>query len=190
MIPLANSNEIFKQSFREDMSVGGSSCNEPRKLTIPEGPKLKTTRKYGEKELGDDSSIASGTWEAGLRSPSKSQRDDHPKLTIAKTPHFQPIRKRELPKSTAEKEKEEMEYFNSHPFKARPVRMHDRPPTSLSKKPVEKRKLTTPEPFHFNTDKRAAHLSEEKPKSRTAPRPVRPTTSHADGPPKRGGGGL
>jgi hypothetical protein len=74
-------------------------------------------------------------------------------LTIPQSPNFQPIRQRPLPKSTAEKELEEMEYFNNHPFRARAVKMNSLPPESLRSKLLN-RPLTTPEPFHLRTDDR------------------------------------
>ena len=150
--------------------------------TVPRTPKLRTTQKYGTKSSSNSSTnnsssvmveshiVSSEKWEAGLRSPSKSQRSsDHPKLTIPKPPQFQPIRRRrEPPKSTAEKEEEEMEHFKAHPFKARRRNVkkinhqngNDRTSpsaTSLLKVAVEKRKLTTPVPFHFKTDMRVGH---------------------------------
>ena len=77
-------------------------------------------------------------------------------LTIPKSPKFTPILKRAVPKSTAEKEKEVMDYYEAHPFKASKVRMSL---TSSNGQTViataKKRKVTIPEPFQLKSDDRA-----------------------------------
>jgi len=57
----------------------------------------------------------------GLRDskPVTSRRELKP--TIPMSPKFTKITRRELPKSTAEREKAEMDYYKSHPFKAAPM---------------------------------------------------------------------
>ncbi len=144
-----------------------SATSEPRRLTIPMAPKFSTSSRLGEKATPITSPKRKGrepsdtvSWSSQLRdvsgiaspvSRAASSIKTGP-LTIPITPNFQPIRKRPLPKSTAEREKEQMEYFHDHPFKARMVKMNEPLTTkSRSKKPTPQRKLTRPEPFTFKT---------------------------------------
>jgi hypothetical protein len=164
-IPIAASNDVLMRSFREDLSVGGdSNASGNHKLTIPEGPKLATAQKYGEKgssnsvaesdhHQGDDDSVHA--WQSGLRSvtsPPHSTSGEPRKLTIPMTPNFQPSRQRELPKSTTQRENEEMDYFQTHSFKATPIEMDKR--STSRPKAVKARKLTTPKPFNLSTNRR------------------------------------
>lgn len=74
-------------------------------------------------------------------------------LTIPKSPNFTPIARRSVPKSTAEKEEEIMNYYNSHPFKASQVRwsMSSTNGQGMGIPKVEKRRVTMPEPFHLKS---------------------------------------
>lgn len=179
-VPLASSNEVLMRSFREDQSVG--SATGERKMTIPKTPKFIMTKKYGDKSDtvaaagdGDDDSV--GQWQNGLRSvTSPSNFSTSSGLTLPKSPNFQPTRRRELPKSTAEKEQEEMEYYKAHPFKAIPNEMNKRS-LSRSKNDVKPSQLTVPKPFSFSSSRKrssAEKKKEEKPtvkpfKARPAP---------------------
>jgi hypothetical protein len=178
IVPLAASKEVFIKSFREDQSADGSAAH-PRKLTIPKTPKLAMAQKYGKKSVtaadGDDDSV--GQWQSGLRSEtSPSNWSTNSGLTIPKTPNFQHVRKRELPKSTAEKEQEEMEYYKAHPFKARQIEMNKRS-TARSKKSFKPRQLTVPKPFSLSsrTQSSPEKKNEEQPKPRQFK--ARPTPS-------------
>jgi hypothetical protein len=76
------------------------------------------------------------------------------KPTIPKSPEFHAISKRAMPKSTAEMEEEMMEYYKAHPFKAAPI---GAVPETGPSKPIPKRRLTQPAPFHFLSEDRATH---------------------------------
>jgi hypothetical protein len=161
-VTLANSDEMLKNYLRRDEQTPVRTSGERPALTIPQGPKLATAARHGDKTPAapilevDDADVRQ--WQGGLRSVSSPAAAERPhKLTIPHTPKFQDIKKRELPKSTAEKEMEVIEYYKSHPFKANPVQMQD-----LSTPPVPRKKsdrrLTTPEPFHLSNDDRAEQM--------------------------------
>jgi hypothetical protein len=76
------------------------------------------------------------------------------KPTIPKSPEFHAISKRAMPKSTAEMEEEMMGYYKAHPFKAAPI---GGVPETGPSKPIPKRRLTQPAPFHFRSEDRATH---------------------------------
>jgi hypothetical protein len=123
---LAQRLNIFDKGLRDDFSVGShNSSFSRRSLTIPTGPKLATDIRGGEKYVPpksrSDVSLAQSTdlLQHALRSPYHST-NSHRGLTIPVSPKFAPVPPRQLPKSTAELEAEEMEYFNSHRFKAKP----------------------------------------------------------------------
>jgi hypothetical protein len=123
---LAQRLDIFDKGLRDDFSVGsqGSSFSR-RSLTIPTGPTLATDIRGGEKYIPpksrSDVSLAQSTdlLQHGLRSPYHST-NSHRGLTIPVSPKFVAVPPRQRPKSTAELEAAEMEYFNSHRFKAKP----------------------------------------------------------------------
>jgi hypothetical protein len=89
--------------------------------------------------------------------PTTVKRDLH-KPTIPKSPSFTPVAKREKVKSTEERDKEMMEYYNSRPFRATPI-MSRLPPSGKSNTAapkVTKKKLTVSKPFRLSTDSRGA----------------------------------
>eukprot|EP00536_Pseudo-nitzschia_multiseries_P010823 jgi/Psemu1/27141/gm1.27141_g len=163
---LASSTELFGKGLRSSVrSLPRSSATpEPRQLTIPKAPKLATSQRQKDKStpfsppnkkkkdiVTDDMSWSSTLRDVSGISPiSKAASSIKTgNLTIPITPHFQPVRKRPLPKSTADKEKEEMQYFNDHPFKAREIKMNV---SSTAKKPAPPRKSPTKsEPFHLHS---------------------------------------
>ena len=170
-LSLASSAGMFGQGLRSSTPTMTKETPGPRRLTIPLAPKFATSQRFGDKvssstpfaspskknKRADSSDNVS--WSSMLRDVSGIGSPSHKStssvktgpLTIPMTPQFQPIRKRPLPKSTAEKEMEEIEYYKEHPFKARMVNMHKTTaPRSRLKKPTPKRKLTTPEPFQFH----------------------------------------
>eukprot|EP00934_Nitzschia_sp_Nitz4_P008962 Nitzschia sp. Nitz4//scaffold225_size51843//5232//9440//NITZ4_006891-RA/size51843-processed-gene-0.57-mRNA-1//1//CDS//3329542663//8952//frame0 len=174
-VPLAQSDNVLKQCLRSEgkpptPDVRASQGATPRVLTIPRGPKLSTSKRHRTTPTpAADSIEARSSWETELRHPSSpvaSDRSTSSRLTIPQTPHFQEIRHRAKPKSTAEKEKEVMDYYKAHPFKARPVMMNDLGPPS-ARPPPPSRPLTTPSPFHFQMDQRLGPSSTSKAKNET-----------------------
>ena len=159
VVALAKSDDILKRGPRseENAQRHKESGISQRRLTIPKGPRLSTSKRHAEKADAKPRKEQNHLWEAELRSvssPLASDRSASSRLTIPQTPKFQEIRQRPRPKSTAEKEAEEMEYFKSHPFKANPVILNDAIPASKPTKPQAARQLTTPSPFQFRTDRR------------------------------------
>ena len=177
--PLAAAIDILRKGLRDDgpvlemrslmiggkqgrSSLGGASMmsSGERSLTIPQGPKLATSVRHGMKTpvaTPNPKENARVFWQSGLRdvsSPTSTVRSSAHKLTIPVTPKFQPIRRRSIAKSTAQKEQEVMEYYKAHPFKANPIRMNDLGSALKPKNPVVPRQLTLPEPFYFQTDSR------------------------------------
>jgi Targeting protein for Xklp2 (TPX2) domain len=203
------------------------SISEPRGLTVPKGPKLSTQAKYGDKpppSLWEEKQKQLETKVDGTRiqserprltkpvpfnfrvskmtTPARSKekdtlslaecelffmqkglREDLPAmdttreltLTIPKSPNFTPIVRRSVPQSTAEKEEEIMDYYNSHPFKASQVRlsMSSNKGQGVGIPKVEKRRVTMPEPFHLKSEVRAS-------KSNSAPVPTEEERAIAD----------
>eukprot|EP00980_Cylindrotheca_fusiformis_P001109 scaffold305_cov110-Cylindrotheca_fusiformis.AAC.27 len=180
-IPLARASDVLMRSFREDQSATTTSGTGERKLTIPKTPKFVTTKKYGDKGSsvgGDhDDSGSVDQWQSGLRSVSSpSNWSANSGLTIPKTPHFQPARKRELPKSTAELEQEQMDYQKAHPFKARPVEMNKRSTASATTTANKPRKPTVPKPFRLSASTTAsakAKSAEKKEEDEKKPIPFK-----------------
>lgn len=164
--PPARNNDLFKQGLR-------ASTPETRRIssgsgpTIPKGPRLTTSSRHGEKHVAVPirDTNEPPAWERGLRSvssPTPSERSNHShSITIPKTPKFNESHKRLPPKSTAEKEKEMIDYYKAHPFKARPVRMNDLSPAPRPTKVDPPRPLTRPAPFHFLTDDRFGKSRED-----------------------------
>ena len=170
---LASSTGKFGQGLRSSTPTVSRPTNtsELRRLTIPRAPKFATSQRLGDKSKAAPSTSPTKknardysdniSWSSMLRdvsaigspvSKAASSVKTGP-LTIPVTPQFQPIRKRPLPKSSAEREMEEIQHYKEHKYKARMVKMQQ--PLSLprSQKPIPKRKLTTPEPFHFNASR-------------------------------------
>ena len=176
---LASSVDIFGQGLRESSTpiTKESAQWSNRTLTIPKAPKLSTSKRHGsklppltspqrktKKDYADDNM----SWSSTLRdaiSPISKAASSVKIMTIPLTPQFQAIRKRPLPKSTAEKEKEEMQYYKDHPFKARMVKIHNiskSTPSEVKKVASPPRPITTPKPFQFSVCKRKHKHPEEK----------------------------
>jgi hypothetical protein len=176
---LASSVDIFGQGLRESSTRTKKESAQwsNRTLTIPKAPKLSTSKRHGgklphltspqrktKKDYADDNM----SWSSTLRdviSPISKAASSVKTMTIPITPQFQAIRKRPLPKSTAEKEKEEMQYYNDHPFKARMVKTHNiskSTPLEVKKLTSPPRPITTPKPFQFSVCKREHKYPEEK----------------------------
>ncbi|KAG7349106.1 hypothetical protein IV203_011703 [Nitzschia inconspicua] len=177
IVPLASSTDMLMKGLRAPPPrPPGAAATKKRGLTIPQAPNFATTQRHGEKtpttspqkvHFSDDSSWYS-TLRDGTVSPTSkiaSSVKTGP-LTVPQTPNFQPIRQRPLPKSTAEMELEEMEYYKNHPFRARPVKLDPLPPKSVLNKKLTAppRRLTIPEPFNLRTDLRSErhrHLNDD-----------------------------
>ena len=176
-VPLARSTDVLRQGLRGSrrslLGPQAPTRKAKQKPTIPHAPHFATTDRHGEKErtpgVTGSATLAQSTEVLckGLRHTEPSTRRDA-RLTIPQTPRFHSASKRELPQSEAEKEKELMDYYKAHPFKARPVMTSHAPRSahSVVRKPA-KRRLTMPAPFHFHTDARVA----------TAKPPVKPHIS-------------
>jgi hypothetical protein len=125
---LAQRLDTFGKCLRDDFSVGSQGSNFSRRsLTIPIGPKLATDIRGGEKyippKINSDVALAESNivLQNRLRSPYHRNRDQRRRgPTIPVSPKFANIPHRERPKSTAEIEVEQMEYFSKHQFKAKP----------------------------------------------------------------------
>ena len=169
---LASSGDIFSQGLRETSAKRTSGQWSNRPLTIPKAPKFSASKRYGDKstpvtspqrkkkDFIDDNMSWSSTLRdvSGISPISKAASSVKTgPLTIPITPQFQPIRKRRLPKSTSEKEEEEMQYYKDHPFKARLVKSSNSGPKSAPLKASTltslPRPVTTPVPFHFHSCK-------------------------------------
>lgn len=125
---LAQSVDGFGKGLRDDMSANASagSNRSQRSLTIPSAPKFATDSRCGEKfkppRSRADVSLAQSTdlLQNGLRKPYiSSQKKGSHGPTIPHSPKFQTRKNRERPKSQNEKEEDEMNFFKSHPFKAK-----------------------------------------------------------------------
>lgn len=124
---LAQSLNTFGKGLRDDMSASAGSIGSfHRNLTIPTSPKFATDSRCGEKYKSPrtraDVALAQSmdVLQNGLRTPYYApplKRTAGP--TKPHSPKFHKLPHRARPMSTAEKEVEEMEYFNSHPFKAK-----------------------------------------------------------------------
>jgi hypothetical protein len=149
----------------------------PRTTTIPKGPKFSTSHKPH--SAGGDGDTAPSPsrlviGRANVRAWEESLRDDPPASeprkkglsltqqnkapTVPILPKFHSLHRRERPKSTVEKELDEIK---AHPFKALPLPKTDasnpRRDSQNHKMPrTEPRRLTVPKPFHLSTDSRAA----------------------------------
>jgi hypothetical protein len=167
-VSLASSDEMHMNYLRRDEATPVRTSGERPGLTIPQGPKLATAARHGDKTPAapipevDDADVR--RWQGGLRSVSSPSAAERPhKLTIPHTPKFQEIKKRELPKSTREKEMEVIEYYKSHPFKANPVKMQDLGTPPVPRKKLDRR-LTTPEPYHLHASDRVAQIQHQEDK--------------------------
>jgi len=179
MVPLAAADTVLMRSFRDDHSMGGGSTAQERRLTIPKTPNLVTTKKYGDKsatrQTTDEDEGSVHHWQDGLRTAtSPSNKSVCSQLTIPQTPNFQPSRKREPVQSTAEREQAEMDYYRTHPFKAKPVGRGIKHVSSTAKKQVEKRKLTVPKPFRLSAGRRTTPSHEPRRESSGQPKTLFP----------------
>jgi hypothetical protein len=158
---LVQSTDILRRGLRSDEHSGGSrSSNSRRGPTIPHSPKFATTERHGRKIVAmlaaPPLALSSDRLSKGLREkkpgPELSKKREYT-LTVPRSPNFHYVKKRETTKSTADKEKEIMDYYKAHPFKAQPVMMNDPVKPSGHQKPP--RVITVPTPFHLHTDDRA-----------------------------------
>jgi hypothetical protein len=180
-----SSTDMFKRGLRSAKPPiqKRNQTPEPRRLTIPVAPKFATSQRLGDKTKPStpfSSPTRKGrddaSWSSQLRDMSDINSSPLSKaassvktgpLTIAVEPNFQPIRKRPLPKSTAEREMEEIEHYKEHPFKARIAKLNAQASqASRSRNPTPKRKLTIPEPFSFHTIHKRDH---QAPKEEVSP---------------------
>ena len=158
-VPMAASTDILKKGLREDLS----HITPRTELTLPKTPHFATSKRRGEKYMtpgGGPKSVtlanSHDVLSSGLRQNTEptTKRREPGTLTIPQAPKFHASTRRALPKSTEEQEAEMMDYYKSHPFKAAPVMQEDPKPLAPKAAPV-RRKLTSPRPFQFQTDKRA-----------------------------------
>lgn len=189
-VSLALCNEVFGKALRDDSTSVGSHTSRGS-LTIPTEPKLATSLRYGTRDRhsmlyirnpATDVSLAQST-EVMMRELRGSyhplavakKRDG---LTIPKAPKFSEIKKRELPKSTAEKEEEEMDYFKAHAFKANPILI----PSNQPRVP-NNRRATMPAQFtqtqHGRTPEEDDIVRKASKSTRRVSRYLQPTASHA-----------
>lgn len=194
---LAQSSDILMRGLRsDDLSVDDN----PKRtgLTIPHAPHFVTSDMYGERTLSAqgrsaDISLANSfeTLQRGLRTEDKSLMEKRePKLTIPKTPKFHKVSRREAPKSTSDREKEMMDYYKAHPFKARPY-----PLSNIVPRRPAKSSMATPVPFQVEGEERRATAANTT--NGSVPSFCRPTKSQilrateTTAPsPRRGGGAL
>lgn len=154
MNTLAQSVDVFGKGLRDDMSASvGSNGSSHRNLTIPHGPKFATDIRCGESfkppRARSDVSLAQSTdvLQMGLRAPYAAPAVKRgPGPTIPHSPKFHKAPHRELPKSSEERELEEMEYFKSHPFRANPIA------SGHYHNPANRRITMTPQSANFLCD--------------------------------------
>lgn len=127
---------------------------DPSKPTVPISPNF-TPMERRERGPRKTQTMAESTRDFGrhLREIPVATNRDFSKPTVPISPKFTKITKREKVKSTAEKEQEIVDYYNSHRFKAAPIMTESR--SSLPKN-VPQRKLTVPKPFKFNKTSRSS----------------------------------
>eukprot|EP00547_Thalassionema_nitzschioides_P012886 CAMPEP_0194260376 /NCGR_PEP_ID=MMETSP0158-20130606/45479_1 /TAXON_ID=33649 /ORGANISM="Thalassionema nitzschioides, Strain L26-B" /LENGTH=841 /DNA_ID=CAMNT_0039000465 /DNA_START=196 /DNA_END=2721 /DNA_ORIENTATION=- len=98
---------------------------------------------------------------------------DFSKPTIPVSPKFSKMPMREKAKSTADKEQEVVDYYNTHRFKAAPILTESH--SSLPKN-IPKKKLTVPKPFKFSSSSRTSskttHVEDESQSTSFRARPV------------------
>jgi len=157
-VTLARSTDVLKQGLRGGSSVQSRIGLSRTSLTVPKTPHFKTTRMYGEKtpstqgrHIEQSLACSSQVLQNNLRSADpKLLVKRGPRLTIPHPPRLHKVSTRQLPQSTEEKEKEMMEYYQSHPFKAHPIIQHYSHVQSTSQ--LSKRRMTTtPVPFQLRT---------------------------------------
>lgn len=159
-----------------DTSIKGLRHDDPSdkrgkwesKLTMPSSPKFESDKRAAARasERSDEVFIpmanSSDLLARGLRdSKSDALADkvkwENKRLTVPEEPHFSQAHARPLPKSTEELEQEEMEYYKSNRFKARPVPKTSLSPSSPKSSPKSNIKHEIElQPFHFKSDERAA----------------------------------
>ena len=160
---MAQGEDILRRALRSEFD----SCTPKHKSAsaASEGPNTSGSTPHGSKThpgVVEVSSFDSSSpiylapsveraWHSSLRVPAGTDQKDM-KVTTPVAPKFHAIHKRELSKSTEEREAEMMEYYRKHPFKATPIKRNDSP--SKPATPSPSKSLTTPEPFHFRTDAR------------------------------------
>lgn len=164
----AKSVDILKQGLGDGKAAspkkGEDFLNRP--LTVPKGPRLSTGRRQRAKATPEPKREPKKVRKTNLHaasSPQASVRSTSSRLTIPETPKFQEIRQRPTCKSTAEKEAEEMEYFRSHPLKAKPVPLHLKRSVPETRPVAPVRQVTTPSPFQFATDRRMGDSTPNQP---------------------------
>lgn len=181
VLSLAESSDHYEKHLRDDMTVGSVSSigSHSHSLTIPRAPKFTTTARFGERPVtpgragSSDKSLASSSHFFGKalrdgKSPAPTVKREGP--TIPRSPRFHSsVKTRELPLSTEEKEKEMMEYYASHPFKAGPVVTHAAAVRRLPVKP-NKRRMTAPGPLHFRSNGRSESTSGQDKDSQEMPK--------------------
>jgi phosphatidylinositol glycan class B len=169
-VSMAQSTEMQIRGLRdnkhEDLTDSGKRES---KITTPTPPRFQTDKRAAARpsEHSDEKFVPlAQSTDLLMRGLRDSKSDDvagngkweAKRLTVPEEPHFHQASTRPLPKSAEELEKEEMEFFKSNRFKARPVpktgpgeKLASPGPSPKSNKPV-----TQPEPFHFMSDERAA----------------------------------
>jgi len=127
---------------------------DPSKPTVPISPNF-TPMERRERGPRRTQTMAESARDFGrhLREIPVATNRDFSKPTVPRSPKFTKMTKREKVKSTAEKEQEIVDYYNSHRFKAAPILTESR--SSLPKN-VPQRKLTVPKPFKFNKTSRSS----------------------------------
>lgn len=127
---LADCDSLFGKSLRSSdaPSVGTSSTSRrPKDLTIPISPRFTTDARRGSKpkpiiNKSTDFTLAHSTkvLQQSLRSATIPPPSRKKGLTHGVSPKFSTITRRAPPKSTEERELEEMKKFQKTPFRARP----------------------------------------------------------------------
>ena len=168
-----SSTKAAKREFKPTVAQAPKFLSDQRaaaRTTSPETEKkiVTTTTTTPDVSLAQSTDVLA----KGLRSDSSSAQQQQKsssngktqqrgiKLTVPVEPRFHQAHSRPLPKSTEERELEELERIRSHQFKALPMpssSVVEAPPAKTgSTKKRETTKLTAPQPFHFKSDERAA----------------------------------
>lgn len=165
-VPMAQSTDILIKGLRSSKSDDVNDKWES-KLTVPQAPRFQSDQRAARKtpQRSEDPFVplvqSSDVLMRGLRESASADATEKAKwenkrLTVPEAPKFHQAHARPLPRSSEELLEEEMDYFRSHTFKARPLPVT---PSTTSPKisPKTPRLTTSATPFHFQSEGRASH---------------------------------
>lgn len=174
-VSMAASIDLLKRELRSSRSAD-SSDSKPLKLTVPKSPSFHKSHRQllsntsSTPDSKEEYSLAQSTARLAnmLRSGSSPvhspEKETSPSLTVPNPPKFQEIHRRQLPKSTAEKEAELTEFYSKYQFRARPIMKRSRSASSSLGSPKTRGRTET-RAFRLRSAERStvrSRLSEAK----------------------------